>query len=142
MDWTRSGDDIFIRLDPGEEIHAGIREVADKENVNAAAITSGIGRTRDNAYGFMNAEHIYQRWTLESPCELVTLQGNFARMADGSGFTHLHATFTNDDVEVHAGHMFHATVEVVAEIHMRVMSKAIMTRCPMADSEFVALSFE
>ena len=83
MDWTRSGDDIFIRLDPGEEIHAGIREVADKENVNAAAITSGIGRTRDNAYGFMNAEHIYQRWTLENPCELVTLQGNFARMIDG-----------------------------------------------------------
>ena len=35
-----------------------------------------------------------------------------------------------------------ATVEVVAEIHMRVMSQSIMTRCPMADSEFVALSFE
>ena len=91
---------------------------------------------------FMNAEHIYQRWTLESPCELVTLQGNFARLKDGSGFTHLHATFTNDDVEVHAGHLFEATVEVVAEIHMRVMSQSIMTRCPMADSEFVALSFE
>jgi len=142
MDWTRSGDDIFIRLDPGEEIHAGIREVANQEKINAAAITSGIGRTRNNAYGFMNAEHIYQRWTLEEPCELVTLQGNFARLKDGSGFTHLHATFTNDDVEVHAGHLFEATVEVVAEIHMRVMSQSIMTRCPMADSEFVALSFE
>ncbi|MBT4070040.1 MAG: DUF296 domain-containing protein, partial [Euryarchaeota archaeon] len=46
MDWTRSGDDIFIRLDPGEEIHAGIREVANQEKINAAAITSGIGRTR------------------------------------------------------------------------------------------------
>jgi len=142
MDWTRSGDDIFIRLDPGEEIHASIREVAEKEKIDAAAITSGIGRTRNNAYGFMNDEHIYQRWTLEEPCELVTLQGNFARLKDGGGFTHLHATFTDNDVVVHAGHMFEATVEVVAEIHMRVMSQSIMTRCPMADSEFVALSFE
>ena len=142
MDWTRSGDDIFIRLDPGEEIHASIREVAEKEKIDAAAITSGIGRTRNNAYGFMNDEHIYQRWTLEEPCELVTLQGNFARLKDGGGFTHLHATFTDNDVVVHAGHMFEATVEVVAEIHMRVMSQSIMTRCPMADSEFVALYFE
>ncbi|MDG1546924.1 MAG: DNA-binding protein [Candidatus Poseidoniaceae archaeon] len=142
MDWTRSGDDIFIRLDPGEEIHAAIREIADKEKIDAAAITSGIGRTRNNAYGFMNDEHIYQRWTLEEPCELVTLQGNFARLKDGGGFTHFHATFTDIVVVVHAGHMFEATVEVVAEIHMRVMSQSIMTRCPMADSEFVALSFE
>lgn len=142
MDWTRSGNDIFIRLDPGEEIHTAIQEIADKEKVNAAAITSGIGKTRDNVYGYLNQQHIYQRWTFEKPCELVTLQGNFARLQDGSGFTHLHATFAIDDVDVHAGHLFEATVEVAAEIHMRVMSQSIMTRCPLADNDFVALTFE
>ena len=41
-----------------------------------------------------------------------------------------------------SGHMFEATVFVVAEIHMRVMSKIVMTRCPMVDGEFVELKLQ
>jgi hypothetical protein len=37
--------------------------------------------------------------------------------------------------------MFSATVHVVAEIHMRILTHAIMTRCPLENSEFVALKF-
>jgi predicted DNA-binding protein with PD1-like motif len=112
MEWTRSNDDLFLVLEPGEEIHASIRALAEELD------------------------------TQEGPCELVSLQGNLALMEDGSPFTHIHATFADNDNVVHAGHMFEATVEVVAEIHLRILSKAIMTRCPMADSEFVALKFD
>ena len=142
MEWTRSNDDLFLMLEPGEEIHASIRALAKELDIKAAAITSGIGRTRMNVHGFMDDKHIYRRWTQEGPCELVSLQGNLALMEDGSPFTHIHATFADNDNVVHAGHMFEATVEVVAEIHLRILSKAIMTRCPMADSEFVALKFD
>ena len=51
MEWTRSGEDLFVRLDPGEEIHASLQNLADEVGFNAAAITSGIGRTRDTLYG-------------------------------------------------------------------------------------------
>ena len=141
MEWTRSGDDVFLRLDPGEEIHASIRALADEAGIDAAAITSGIGRTRMNVHGFMDESHKYQQWTLEEASELVSMQGNLARHEDGSSFTHIHATFTANDNTVHAGHLFEATVHVVAEIHLRILSQAIMTRCPMANSDFVALRF-
>ena len=141
MEWTRSQDDIFLRLDPGEEIHASIRALADEVGIDAAAITSGIGRTSGNVYGFMDETHKYHRYDLSSPSELVSLQGNLARLEDGTPFTHIHATFTADDCDVHGGHLFEATIHVVAEIHLRVLSQAIMTRCPVENSEFVALRF-
>lgn len=142
MDYVRSGDDLFIRLDPGEEIHTTIRAIADKEGINAGAITSGIGRTQNNVYGFMDADHVYHRWNLEPASELVSMSGNLARTESGDAFTHIHATFADDDANVHAGHMFEATVAVVAEIHLRVMTNVPMTRCHVEGSELLHLRFE
>ena len=42
MEWTTSGDDVFLRLDPGEEIHASLQALAEKIDLNAAAVTSGM----------------------------------------------------------------------------------------------------
>ncbi|MGB2478915.1 MAG: PPC domain-containing DNA-binding protein, partial [Candidatus Poseidoniaceae archaeon] len=76
MEWTRSGEDLFVRLDPGEEVHESLQKLADEVGFNAAAITSGIGRTRDTLYGFMNEDGVYIRRNLDSPSELVSLSGN------------------------------------------------------------------
>ena len=141
MEWTRSGDDLFVRLDPGEEIHNSLRKIADEVGFDAAAITSGIGRTRSNQYGYMSDSHIYHRRTFEEGAELVSMQGNLARKEDGSAFTHIHATWCSDEDVVMAGHMFESTIHVVGAIHLRILSKAIMTRCPLENSEFVALRF-
>ena len=61
MEHTRSGSDILVRIDPGEEIHTALKKLADDLGFYAAAITSGIGRTRENQYGYMNEEGIYKR---------------------------------------------------------------------------------
>ena len=79
MQHTRSGSDILVRIDPGEEIHTSLKKLADDLGFDAAAITSGIGRTRENQYGYMNEEGIYKRRLLDSPSELVSLSGNIAR---------------------------------------------------------------
>ena len=142
MDWTRSGDDLFVRLDPGEEIHTSLREIADKVGFDAAAITSGIGRTRDNVYGHMSESGNYHQVEIAEACELISLQGNIARFNDGSAFTHIHVTISDDEMGVHAGHLFNAVVEVVAEIHLRIMQDVMMTRCPVENSSFIALKFE
>ena len=66
MEWTTSGDDVFLRLDPGEEIHAALQALADTIDLNAAAVTSGIGRVRASVYGFMDDDHVYHRRTIAS----------------------------------------------------------------------------
>ena len=142
MEHTRSGSDLFVRLDPGEDIHSSLQSLADEVGFDAAAITSGIGRTRDNKYGYMNEKGIYQRRDLENPSELVSLSGNIARTAEGEAFTHIHCCWSDDDNNVHAGHMFQSVVHVVAEIHIRIMAEAIMTRCPLADFELLGLQFK
>ena len=38
--------------------------------------------------------------------------------------------------------MFESTVHVVAEVHVRVMEHAAMTRCPLADAELLGLEFD
>ena len=141
MEWTRSGDDLFIRIDPNEEIHYTLQKLTDEIGFDAAAITSGIGRTRDNKYGYMNEEGIYQKRDLSSPSELVSLSGNIARTKEGEAFTHIHCCWSDDDNNVHAGHMFQSTVHVVAEVHVRILSDTIMTRCPLVDFELLGLQF-
>ena len=74
MEWTQSGDDVFVRLDPGEEIHASFQSLADTIGFDAAAITSGIGRTRNSVYGYMDDDHVYHRVTLDGGTELVTFK--------------------------------------------------------------------
>ena len=142
MDHTRSGSDLLVRLDPGEEIHESLRNLADELGIDAAAITSGIGRTRDNQYGYMNEDGVYYRRLLPPPSELVSLSGNIARTQDGGAFTHIHCCLSDDENNVHAGHLFQATVHVVAEIHIRIMEHAMMTRCPLSDLELLGLEFQ
>ena len=141
MEWTRSGEDLFVRIDPGEEIHATLQALADEVGFNAAAITSGIGRTRDTLYGFMNEEGVYIRRNLDSPSELVSLSGNIARKQNGDAFTHIHCCWCDDDNNVNAGHMFQCVVHVVAGIHIRILNQVIMTRCPLPDVELLGLQF-
>ena len=141
MEWTRSDEDIFVRIDPGEEIHESLQNLANEIGFNAAVITSGIGRTRDNQYGYMDEEGVYQKRELSSPSELVSLSGNISRTQQGDAFTHIHSCWSDDDNNVHAGHMFRATVHVVAEIHVRILTKAIMTRCPLPGVQLLGLQF-
>jgi predicted DNA-binding protein with PD1-like motif len=144
MEHTRSGSDIFLRLDPGDEIHASIQKTCRIEGVSGAAITSGIGRVRDTDIGFLGDDSVYHRIVLEDACELLSMQGNVA-VLDGAPFTHIHIVLSDDEHTVHGGHLFATTVHVVAEIHLRVLEKNVqvpMTRCSVAGSEFKPLSFE
>ena len=144
MEHTRSGSDIFLRLDPGDEIHASIQAVCEMEMVSGAAITSGIGRVRDTDIGYLGEDSIYQRIILKEANELLSMQGNVA-VLDGKPFTHIHIVLSDDDHMVHGGHLFASTVHVVGEIHLRVLEKNVrvpMTRCSVAGSEFKPLSFE
>ncbi len=142
-DWGR---DLFVRLDPGEEIHQSIQDIFENSIHSSGAITSGIGRVRDIDVGYLASNGIYQRKVVAGPVELLSVQGNIA-LLDDKQFTHIHVVFSDDDHEVHGGHLFSATVEVTAEIHIRSLPTSdildiTMKRCHIVGSDFKPLSFE
>ena len=140
MEHSRIGRELFVRLDKGEEIHESIRALSE-QGISAAALTSGIGRVRDTVIGFLDSEGVYQKITVEEPMELLSMQGNLVPGPDGP-FTHIHIVASEDDHVVRGGHLFEATVEVTAEIHMRVLGEegSPMER-QVTDTEFLRISF-
>ena len=138
MEFIREGDDVILRLDPGEEIHASIQSLAE-HGIKCAAITSGIGRVRDIRIGYLDSDGGYQTLDHDGPMELLSTQGNLMPGPDGP-FTHLHTIMSDNGHHVHGGHLYHATIHVVGELHLRVMDAESMNREP-TNTEFVALKF-
>ena len=140
MEYRRFGRDLFVRLDKGERLHDAIRSLSDN-GISTAALTSGIGRVRETEIGFLDSDGIYQKINIEEPMELLSMQGNLAPGPDGP-FTHIHIVASDDNHVVRGGHLFEATVEVTAEIHMRILDEddATMVR-EATESDFVGLSF-
>ena len=140
MEYRRFDRDLIVRLDKGEGLHDAIRSLS-KDGISTAAITSGIGRVRGTEIGFLDSDGVYQKMKIEEPMELLSMQGNLAPGPDGP-FTHIHIVASDDDHVVRGGHLFEATVEVTAEIHMRVLDEddATMVR-EATKSDFFGLSF-
>ena len=143
MEFTRVGEDILLKLNPGEEIHSSIQSLHD-HGIECAVITSGIGRCHNIEIGYLGSDRVYQKTIHHNSMELLSTQGNLAPGPDGP-FTHLHVVISDDDNIVHGGHLFSATVSVTAEIHLRVLSSNLGSNmiCRVADdSEFVQLRFK
>lgn len=143
MEFTRVGEDILLKLNPGEEIHSSIQSLHD-HGIECAVITSGIGRCHNIEIGYLGSDRVYQKTMHHNSMELLSTQGNLAPGPNGP-FTHLHVVISDDDNIVHGGHLFSATVSVTAEIHLRVLSSNLGSNmiCRVADdSEFVQLRFK
>ncbi|MCP2502801.1 MAG: DNA-binding protein [Candidatus Thalassarchaeaceae archaeon] len=140
MEHIVSDRDVFVRLDPGEEIHQSLQSLA-KEGIVSAAITSGIGRIEDAEVGFLDSDGIYRKTTYTGPVELLSTQGNLCPGPDGT-FTHIHIVMCDDNHTVLGGHLFKAVVTVTAEIHLRILDDEIRPNmmCRVAgDGDFVKL---
>ena len=75
MEHIVSGRDVFVRLDPGEEIHESIQSLSYK-GIESAVITSGIGRVHDAEVAYLDSDGVYQKTTYSGPVELLSTQGN------------------------------------------------------------------
>ena len=135
MDYSKIGDNYYVRMDRGDEIISTLLEICKKESI-PSAVFSGIGGCQSaELQVFIPATGSFETEQLEGMLELVSLNGNVVRDDDGQLFHHTHALFSfkggNRDVDnivggyqdgqhgMAGGHLKATTVLYTAEIELR-----------------------
>ena len=121
MDYRKYGDNIYVRVDRGEEVISSILDACKREGVRSAMF-SGIGGCDAAEIKVFDAEAgAFASERIEGILELVSLLGNVVDGGDGPSW-HAHALFSYSDDEGHhmaAGHLGSARVRYTAEIEGR-----------------------
>ena len=112
---TRYG--YALRLDPGEEIVATLREFASREGLRCGLI-SGLGAVGNVELGyFVRGSGAYLSRVLEGEFEILSLTGNLSEL-DGAPFPHCHIVVGGTDFSAQGGHLFRGTVTVTCEVQI------------------------
>ena len=122
----------FTRLQPGEDLFAGIAEFCKKNNMERAVILSAIRSLcdvgfRDLKTGIDLPVNVDKTNLMEEygPFELLTLEGSvvplvgqFGALNDGDLVLHLHCTLGTSYGNLFGGHFFKATVFTTTELFL------------------------
>ena len=124
MEYSKSNDDYFIRIDRGESLFESLLDFASKENLDAGSF-SGIGALQKSELGFYHlSKKEYHRKTFQDEAELISLNGNLA-LLDDTRILHIHCLLGGDDFSTYGGHLFSAEVAVTCEITFRAFHQPI-----------------
>lgn len=106
-----------MRLDPGDEIIASLRQFAADADVVGGYVT-GLGSTSYAALGWFDPESgEYIKRRFEEPMEVANLSGTISVSADdGRAFVHLHAVLAPRELISYSGHVHEARTGTVMEL--------------------------
>lgn len=112
----QQGQVIVLRLESGEDLFSSLKETAEKHQVCAGLVLSGIGMLENVELGyFMGTDQGYRIHKFAEACELTSLSGNISRQLEGYNI-HLHANIARPDGNVSGGHLIKGTVYITNEI--------------------------
>lgn len=118
MEYRRFGDTIVVRMDVGEEILAQVKAVAEKENIKFATVDA-LGAAKDFTIGVYNVpEQKYYSTQHQGAFEIVSLHGSIDTM-DGEFYTHIHASFADNEGHFYGGHLNAAIIGATCEMFIR-----------------------
>lgn len=121
MDYQRFGNDIVLRLNPGEEIIESIRVLSLAENIQLGTV-QGIGACGEVTFGFYHLdEQRYQTIDKNEDLELTSLMGNITTM-NGEHYSHLHVNFGDANGNIIGGHLNKGIVSATAELFIHVIN--------------------
>lgn len=116
MDYRKAPDGkVNIRLDPGDEIIASLRDICSREGI-PNAVFWGIGACRKADIGHYDPEKKeYRNKRLEGKIEILSLTGNVT-MAESAPLIHAHIALGLQDFSMQGGHVNMAEVNPTCEI--------------------------
>lgn len=120
MEYQRFGETVIARIDRGEEILEKVKELAEKEKIQLAAIQALGAVDRFTVGVFKTKEKKYYSNEFEGNYEIVSLTGTIDTM-DGKFYSHLHMSAGNEKGEVVGGHLNQAYVSATCEMVIRLI---------------------
>jgi len=115
MEYSESGNLIFIRLQQGEDLFDNLRLVCEACKLRVGIVISGIGMLKQAELNYFVKKGDYSELFFPEPMELVSLTGNIILEEGGYNF-HLHAVLARSNKEAVAGHLSKGKVNVTNEI--------------------------
>lgn len=127
MKYKQFKDTYAVRLDIEEEVVESLLNLFEKENITSATIT-GIGACDDVELAtYRLAEKKYYTENFKQDMEMTNLMGNVTKTNDGL-YLHLHATFSDEKMQVIGGHLNKAVISIVGEIFVTVIAGEIVKK--------------
>lgn len=124
MEYRRFGNTIVARIDKGEEILEGIKQVAKKEKIKLASI-SALGAVNDFTVGvFKTEEKKYYANDFKGNFEIVSLVGTINTMND-EFYSHVHMSAGNEKGEVFGGHLNRAIISATCEMVINIIEGSV-----------------
>ena len=119
MDYRKSENKYFLRVDKGEELVTAILSLCEKENIKTAYF-QGIGACDRVICQTLNlATHDFINHEKTGMLEMISLLGNIAPDDNGELSFHAHASFSyieDEEVKLFGGHLREAYICYTGEI--------------------------
>ena len=109
-----------LRLDPGDDVLAAIRDLAHREKITAGTIT-GLGSVDTITLGFLDptgGDYLKRRF--EERMEVASLTGSLSMDGDRP-HVHVHAVVSPREFLAYAGHVHEARVGAVLEVFLTAL---------------------
>lgn len=124
MNYTRTGNDIMLRVDRGEKVMESINKVAEEENIKAGFVT-GIGAVDQAKLSYFEVkDDTYETTTFEEDFEVLSMDGTLSYV-DNKPHQHVHMILGRGDFSTIGGHLQEATVSITLEVHITVMETTV-----------------
>lgn len=132
MDYRKFGENIYVRLNRGDEIVSCILKVCQKEKILSATY-SGIGCCSNAVIAsYIPEKNDFMEHRENGVLELVSLNGNISADEKDKLYHHTHAQFSYHNPELRlesiGGHLLSSTVLYTAEIEIRPVMDGVIRR--------------